>query len=362
MPSDLRNSLGNGSQLDVKQYLKTGNWQVNKSFVFTEPSDFQGRGLGGLKKFGPQVYAVGKSIQKGTRGDLRPYVNVPMNYNITISGSEAKTSGPHDLSKYTPQQIKNAADRHVSVEALVNSQNRAVKAGKGGGLDSKAEGLIKAGNWSWFDYIDRMNAINMAASDKAAPLHKKLRELPVDNRPNSGPSKASLALSDAIEKITLATGKQLDALWNAWTEYNKIEEPPPDPKGKKKGGQGGLALGSTTQRQGGAYNPRNPYGTGLDRGDTSFKKNKKQKGMKESKLSFELIQQFKEGSDSDRLKKLKEQTTFPQMQERIRNAKEKRREQQKKSEKLYMDTKKKGVKFYDKKGTGRLKDGKKVYD
>ena len=54
--------------------------------------------------------------------------------------------------------------------------------------------------------------------------------------------------------------------------------------------------------------------------------------------------------------------SFPQMQERIRNAKERRREQQKKSEKLYMDTNKKGVKFYDKKGTGRLKDGKKVYD
>ena len=61
-------------------------------------------------------------------------------------------------------------------------------------------------------------------------------------------------------------------------------------------------------------------------------------------------------------KNLKEQTTFPQMQQRIRDAKERRREQQKKSEKLYMDTKKKGVKFYDKKGVGRLKDGKKVYD
>ena len=61
-------------------------------------------------------------------------------------------------------------------------------------------------------------------------------------------------------------------------------------------------------------------------------------------------------------KEVKEQTTFPQMQERIRNAKERRREQQKKSEKLYIDTKRKGVKFYDKKGTGRLKDGKKVYD
>ena len=61
-------------------------------------------------------------------------------------------------------------------------------------------------------------------------------------------------------------------------------------------------------------------------------------------------------------KEVKEQTTFPQMQQRIRDAKERRREQQKKSEKLYMDTKKKGVKFYDKSGSGRIKDGKKVYD
>jgi len=61
-------------------------------------------------------------------------------------------------------------------------------------------------------------------------------------------------------------------------------------------------------------------------------------------------------------KNLKEQTTFPQMQQRIRDAKERRREQQKKSEKLYIDTKKKGVKFYDKSGSGRIKDGKKIYD
>ncbi len=31
-------------------------------------------------------------------------------------------------------------------------------------------------------------------------------------------------------------------------------------------------------------------------------------------------------------------------------------------EKLRSDTKKKGVKFYDKKGTGRIRDGKKHYD
>jgi len=61
-------------------------------------------------------------------------------------------------------------------------------------------------------------------------------------------------------------------------------------------------------------------------------------------------------------KNVKEQISFPDMQQRIRDAKEKRREQQKKSEKLYMDTKKKGVKFYDKSGSGRIKDGKKIYD
>ena len=75
----------------------------------------------------------------------------------------------------------------------------------------------------------------------------------------------------------------------------------------------------------------------------------KHKGLPNKKVTTEEI-------------KLNRKISFPQMQERIRDAKEKRREQQKKSEKLYMDTKKKGVKFYDKKGTGRLKDGKKVYD
>ena len=89
MPLDLRNSLGNGSQVDVEKFLKTGNWQINKDFVFTEPSDFTGRDMG-IFGYAPQVYARAKSIQKGTGGDLRPYVNVPMKYNITIPGSKKK--------------------------------------------------------------------------------------------------------------------------------------------------------------------------------------------------------------------------------------------------------------------------------
>ena len=44
----------------------------------------------GILGLAPQVYARGKSIQKGTGGDLRPYINVPMKYNITIPGSKKK--------------------------------------------------------------------------------------------------------------------------------------------------------------------------------------------------------------------------------------------------------------------------------
>ena len=35
---------------------------------------------------------------------------------------------------------------------------------------------------------------------------------------------------------------------------------------------------------------------------------------------------------------------------------------EKAKEKLYSDTRKKGVRFYDKKGSGYMKDGKKKYD
>jgi len=221
--------------------------------------------------------------------------------------------------------------------------------------------------WTYDEYMKQYYALMDKAADQADPIEReRLKYSPggfegeqktyeVDGKLAEPPG-----LTDAISVINDALAKALGALSAAWERYQKSLQPPVG-GGQMKGGQGGLPLGSTTQRQGGAYNPQNPFGTGT-LADSSFKKNKKQKGMKESKLSFELIQQFREGLNPDRPKKLKEQTTFAQMQQRIRDAKEKRREQQKKSEKLYIDTKKKGVKFYDKKGSGRLKDGKKVYD
>ena len=75
----------------------------------------------------------------------------------------------------------------------------------------------------------------------------------------------------------------------------------------------------------------------------------KHKGLPEKKVTKEEIQ-------TDR------KISFPEMQRRIRDAKERRRQQKKESDRLYSDTKKHGVKFYDKKGTGRIVGGKKKYD
>ena len=75
----------------------------------------------------------------------------------------------------------------------------------------------------------------------------------------------------------------------------------------------------------------------------------KHKGLPEKKVTTEEL-------------KLNRKISFPEMQKRIRNAKERAREKKKESERLYSDTKKHGVKFYDKKGSGRIKQGKKIYD
>ena len=75
----------------------------------------------------------------------------------------------------------------------------------------------------------------------------------------------------------------------------------------------------------------------------------KHKGLPNKKVSTEEI-------------KLIRKITFPEMQKRIRDAKDRARERKKDSERLYSDTKKHGVKFYDKKGTGRIVGGKKKYD
>ena len=75
----------------------------------------------------------------------------------------------------------------------------------------------------------------------------------------------------------------------------------------------------------------------------------KHKGLPEKKVTSEEL-------------KLNRKISFPEMQRRIRDAKERARDKKKESDRLYSDTKKHGVKFYDKKGSGRIVGGRKKYD
>ena len=75
----------------------------------------------------------------------------------------------------------------------------------------------------------------------------------------------------------------------------------------------------------------------------------KHKGLPEKKVTTEEL-------------KLNRKISFPEMHKRIRDAMDSAREKKKESDRLYSDTKKHGVKFYDKKGTGRIVGGKKKYD
>ena len=87
----------------------------------------------------------------------------------------------------------------------------------------------------------------------------------------------------------------------------------------------------------------------MKKGDVKKFASTKHKGLPNKKVTTEEI-------------KLNRKISFPQMQERIRDAKERARARKKEQDQLSMDTKRKGVKFYDKKGSGRIKKGKKIYD
>ena len=89
--------------------------------------------------------------------------------------------------------------------------------------------------------------------------------------------------------------------------------------------------------------------TDMKKSDVKKFASTKHKGLPNKKVTTEEI-------------KLNRKISFPQMQERIRDAKERARARKKEQDQLSKDTKRKGVKFYDKKGSGRIKKGKKIYD
>ena len=86
----------------------------------------------------------------------------------------------------------------------------------------------------------------------------------------------------------------------------------------------------------------------MKKGDVKKFASTKHKGLPEKKITKEQL------SYQHFIKKAKESS------DRMKSNKEKSREMAAAS--AYKDKKGKGIKFYDKKGTGRMKAGKKIYD
>jgi archaellum component FlaC len=135
MPTDLRNSLGNGSQLNYENWLKTGNWEISKNFVFTEPKDFQGR-FGGpeilarILKQAPALYARYKSLLGGKGINLEQYTNKPMKYKVTIDGNKTKSTNK-TINKIKSMSKERAARKALSLDQPVVGSPKKSKKKKG---------------------------------------------------------------------------------------------------------------------------------------------------------------------------------------------------------------------------------------
>ena len=162
--------------------------------------------------------------------------------------------------------------------------------------------------WTYQEYMDMLNAIGDKAAAASLPITNEILEYgPGGTKTGQVP----IGLVDAQEAITIARTNAEAALTAAWERYNKIPEPSgygTDPSRDTetearpvRGGQGGRRLGSTTQRQGGAFNPSS---IGFDRDDTSFSKKKKKnvrgsgarggrKGRVNESNTFSKIKEFR---------------------------------------------------------------------
>ena len=136
LPLDLRNSLGNGSQLNYENWLKTGNWEISKNFVFTEPKDFQGR-FGGSNAFeeilarvlkqAPSLYARFKSLLGGKGINLEQYTSKPMKYKVILDGNKTKSTNK-TINKIKSMSKERAARKALSLDQpIVKSSKKSKK-------------------------------------------------------------------------------------------------------------------------------------------------------------------------------------------------------------------------------------------
>ena len=92
-PAGIIMSIGNGAQIDMDYYKRTGDIKLNKSYVFTEPDDFGARSdsdpLSRILTLGTAGYA---RIKAGGHpfADASNFIQNPMRFHVVIPGPKKK--------------------------------------------------------------------------------------------------------------------------------------------------------------------------------------------------------------------------------------------------------------------------------
>ena len=92
-PRGIRNSIGNGAKLDMDHYRRTGDFKIDKSYVFTEPRDFEVR-TG--NRFTSNIGSIGTVGYARTKAGGNPlanasrFINNPMRFHVVIPGPKNK--------------------------------------------------------------------------------------------------------------------------------------------------------------------------------------------------------------------------------------------------------------------------------
>lgn len=100
-PPGILMSIGNGAQIDMDYYKRTGDIKLNKSYVFTEPDDFGARSDSDLKS---HILTLGTAGYARTKAGGHPFADAsnfiqnPMRFHVVIPGPKKKKKVDESLS------------------------------------------------------------------------------------------------------------------------------------------------------------------------------------------------------------------------------------------------------------------------
>ena len=108
-PRGIRNSIGNGAKLDLDYYKKTGDYKIDKTYVFTSTSDLEYRGIPNVKTFGgygpsltkPFIDAPKNYARVKMGGNVSSMINNPMQFHVIIPGPKKKKKKVNESNTFS---------------------------------------------------------------------------------------------------------------------------------------------------------------------------------------------------------------------------------------------------------------------